>query len=78
MELYSVLKQIRFARSKKNFITSITKLVYELPYEFPDNFRPKKLENVRKISNLGGDISSQSRFAVSSPQKYTKLDTKVF
>ena len=43
---------------KRILISSITNLVYGLPREFPNDLRLdlRKLGNIRKISNLGGDI----------------------
>ena len=40
---------------KRNLITSIANLVYELPHELPNYLR--KLEKIRKTSYLGGHIA---------------------
>ena len=40
---------------KRNFIYSIANVVYELPHEFPNDLRLRKLGNITKIPNLGGD-----------------------
>ena len=43
---------------KRALISSTTNLVYELPRELPNDLRLgfRKLGNIRKISNLDGDI----------------------
>ena len=53
LELYNGLAQVRFAASKTNLISSVTNLVYDLPHYS----KLRKLENVWKISNLGGDMT---------------------
>ena len=54
MKLYALL-QVQLATSNLNL--AIINLVYELPHEFPDNFKRqdlRKLGIIRKMSNLGG------------------------
>ena len=43
---------------KRALISNTTNLVYKLPLELPNDLRLdfRKLGNIRKISNLGGDI----------------------
>ena len=42
---------------KRIVITSNKHGIYELPHELPDNLRLRKLENIKKISNLHGIIA---------------------
>ena len=54
LELYSVLVQVRIATNKRNLISSITNLVYELPHESPNDLKLTILGNqeiLEKISN---------------------------
>ena len=55
LELYNVVVQIQLTTSKRNVIPSIANYVYELRHEYSNDLR--KLGNIRKIPNLGGDIA---------------------
>ena len=53
LELYS-----KGSQEKRNLISSITNLVYEIPHMLPSNLTDlRRLGNIKKISNLGGDIA---------------------
>ena len=39
-------------------MSSVADLVYELPHELPKELRLRKLENIRKTSNLSRHIAS--------------------
>ena len=55
MELYNVVVQIQLTTSKRNVIPSIANYVYQLPHEYSNDLR--KLGNIKKIPNLGGEIA---------------------
>ena len=42
---------------KRYLISNITNLVHELPHELSSDLRLRKLENVRKMSNVGVDAA---------------------
>ena len=47
----------RSPQVKRCLISSITNLVHELPYELPNDLRIRRLGNIKKMSNLGGDAA---------------------
>ena len=59
---------------KQNLISNMTNFIDELPREFPNDWRLRKLGNIRKVSNLSGDSLSELAMAV---KKYAKADIKV-
>ena len=55
--LYNILVEIRLTQVKRNLISCVVNLVYELPHELPNDLILRKLGNIIKLSNLGGHIA---------------------
>ena len=43
---------------KRNLLSSITNLIYELPHDLPNKLRLRIFGNLREISILGGGMST--------------------